>query len=439
MTLTLNSTAIRRANTLFRRLKIRHSTLPILTHVRITVAPGDPDATLEVSNLDIGIAMRLPFGGPTTPGAFTLAQGDLASIARSADRDTPVLFEREEIPPAPTPDDVDFVPVPDSPPAADNAEAAPPAPAAPRRQPKVHVTLFTKSMRTKLTLESLDPAQFPDPPAITGPPVIMPNAALAAIRRVRPCASLDETRYVLNGVFITRHAGGAAVATDGRRMAILEPAPFATPDAILPNLLVDLLFDAACQTAALWRNDEDAEIASLQFGPTTLFFRLISGNYPNFRQVIPDPASRTGSCTFADATLSALATWLRNYPGETIGLTFDPPASTVTFEVFRRDQGRYSTSASAAFNGTPPAACAYNASFLADALAMNLHTMDLIDEMSPAVLTDGLTRYVLMPMRLMKDAAAYPEPAAAEPAPEPEEDAPADHTEPAGDAIDIAV
>jgi hypothetical protein len=59
--------------------------------------------------------------------------------------------------------------------------------------------------------------------------------------------------------------------------------------------------------------------------------------------------------------------------------------------------------------------------------------------MSPAVLTDGLTRYVLMPMRLMKDAAAYPEPAAAEPAPEPEEDAPADHTEPAGDAIDIAV
>ncbi len=207
----------------------------------------------------------------------------------------------------------------------------------------------------------------------------MSAAALAAIRRVRPCASKDETRYVLNGVFISRAEGGLAVATDGKRLAICQ-APFATPDAILPNLLVDLLADPSCQTAALWRNDKDAETASLHFGKTTLFSKLISGNFPNFRQVIPDPASRNGSCTFPDATLAPLTAWLRNYPGETVMLAFDPPANTITFEVRRPDQGQYSTQALAAFNGTVPTAAAYNATFLADALAMNLHTLDLIDE-----------------------------------------------------------
>jgi hypothetical protein len=207
---------------------------------------------------------------------------------------------------------------------------------------------------------------------------------------------------------------------------------------------VDLLADPSLQTAALWRNDEEVEKASLQFGKTTIFFTLISGNYPNFRQVIPDPADRNGSCTFPDATLAPLTAWLRNYPGETVTLTLDPPANTITFNVKRPDQGQYSTTALAAFNGTVPPAAAYNATFLADALAINLHTLDLIDEMSPGVLTDGLTRYVLMPMRLTSDPASFPAPAEPDDAPpddppEEEEEADADHTEPAADADVIGI
>jgi len=439
MTLTLNSDCLRRAAALFRRAKIRSCNLPILGHVRVTAAPGEAEATLEVTDLDLTISMRIPFAGPSTPGSFTIPIGDLQSIARTADRQSgfagafgsSVRFDLDDLPPAPP---VDLDP-PDADPSDESDETPNPCARVSRKIPRVHVSLTTKAMRTTLEIISLDPTDFPDAPVITGPPVIMSSAALAAIRRVRPCTSKDETRYVLNGVFISRAEGGLAVATDGRRLALVN-APFATPDAILPNLLADLLFDPACQSAALWRNDEDAEIASLTFGKTTITSKLISGNFPNFRQVIPDPASRLGSATFPDATIAPLTAWLRNYPGETVILAFDPPANTITFEIRRTDQGQYSTTALAAFNGTVPPVSAYNATFLADALAMNLHTMDLIDERSPAVLTDGLTRYVLMPMRRKEGTTTFaPEPEAYPPEdpPEEEDEAPADHTEPADD------
>ena len=288
-------------------------------------------------------------------------------------------------------------------------------------------------MRSNLELLSLPPSEFPPGPDLSAaePPVMMPAATLTAIRRVAPCASSDETRYVLNGVFITRHLAGAVVATDGRRLA-MQAAAVATADAILPKNLVSLLDDAACQSAAMWQRrpayrppvDEPdgihlEDIASMKFPRATLTFRIIDGNYPNYRQVIPSTTETKGSCTFPPASLAAITGWLRQYGSETVALQF--ASNVVTFEVRRPDKGTFTTQALGILADNPPTHAAYNAGFLADALAMGLHTMDLIDEMSPAVLTDGQVRFVLMPMRVMEP----PEPVA-----ETTEEDPTDQPEP---------
>jgi DNA polymerase III sliding clamp (beta) subunit (PCNA family) len=160
---------------------------------------------------------------------------------------------------------------------------------------------------------------------------------------------------------------------------------------------VEILSDPACDSAAIWQKRD--YMALLKFGKFTMITKCIAGNFPNYLQVIPDPATYAGSCTFPPAALPNIVNWLRQYKNETVCLKL--AANRVTFEVSRPNKGVFSTHSAAHFTGQPPPEVAYNTSFLADALAMELPTLDLIDEMSPAVLTDGTIRYVLMPMKTL--------------------------------------
>ncbi len=414
MTLTLSADSLRPVASLFRRLKIR-TTLPILDHIRLTVTEGKPEVLLETTDLDVHLAVIVPIAGPTTPGSFTIPRVEFFQLAGKSDKGSLVRFE--------------------SPMACDDAYA-------------VHISSMTKKLRSDRTVTGLSPENFPPCPQIDGKPVIFPAASLDAIRRVRPATSADDTHYVLKGVFLTAVEGGNVVATDGRRLATSR-ARVPSPDSILPNAVADLLVDPLCQAAAIWRREDC--LASMTFGPARLSFKLIEGNFPNYRQVIP--LDFTSSCTFPSSIVPALVTWLRPHKDSSVKLTFGP--NTVTLTVKWKDDAT-STSVPALLSGPVPEFIAFNPQFLADALAMGLQTIDMNSEAEPGVLTDGITRYVLMPMRVTT-AAAAPEgeadsdpPAdeepedAEEPEEEPEEDTePEAETDPAdfepGDAPDLFV
>lgn len=369
MTLTLSADAIRPVAGLFRRLKIK-TTLPILDHVRLTVTEGETEAVLETTDLDIHLAVRLPIAGPTTPGAFTIPRSELFAIARFADKGGLVRFDADE-------------------PADEDTER------------KVSVIFSSKTLRSDRVVTGLDPTEFPPAPTIEGQRVIFPTATLDAIRRVRPATSTDDTRYVLKGVFLTGGHGGAVVATDGRRLATVATR-VPCSDGILPNAVADLLVDPACQTAAVWCGNESA--ASLTFGKTRLSFRMIEGNFPNYQQVIPQ--GFTSSATLPAAIVPAVISWLRPHGKETVNLTFHADHH-VHIAVSPKEGPTAETTVPCLVTGPAPR-ISFNAAFLTDALTMDLHTIDMIDEMSPGVLTDGPTRYVLMPMRLTGTPVAEP-------------------------------
>ncbi len=103
--------------------------------------------------------------------------------------------------------------------------------------------------------------------------------------------SLEDSRKVLHGILcsVKEHMVTLA-ATDGRRLALVEKVPEsvegADGDVIIP-------LRAAAEIRRMVENDVEIKmeigekLAAFETAETRLSSKLIEGNYPNFRQVIP--------------------------------------------------------------------------------------------------------------------------------------------------------
>jgi DNA polymerase III subunit beta len=111
------------------------------------------------------------------------------------------------------------------------------------------------------------------------------------LEKISYSVSTDETRLVLNGILLSIREGTlTAVATDGRRLALMETILDADEvldgDTILPSKAVNEL-------QKLLTDKGDVKIsfgesrATFETNNTILRTKLIEGNYPNYRQVIP--------------------------------------------------------------------------------------------------------------------------------------------------------
>src|SRR5438045_6911400 len=113
------------------------------------------------------------------------------------------------------------------------------------------------------------------------------------LRKTSYAISTDETRYVLNGVlFSFKENKLTLVATDGRRLAMadieLEFPRSHEADIIVPTKAVTelqrLLTDGEVKVSV-----GTGQIA-FDLNNTLLVSKLIEGNYPNYKQVIPTEA-----------------------------------------------------------------------------------------------------------------------------------------------------
>ena len=103
--------------------------------------------------------------------------------------------------------------------------------------------------------------------------------------------SHDEARYVLNGVlFIVRDNCVRLVATDGRRLALIEKES-KLPKAVSKKAIIPT--KAILELAKLLKDQDDVGItidenqALFEMGETFLISRLIEGEFPNYEQVVP--------------------------------------------------------------------------------------------------------------------------------------------------------
>jgi len=254
----------------------------------------------------------------------------------------------------------------------------------------------------------LGEAEFPPLPNFAGSKEFkIPQIVLRdGLRKTSYAISTDETRYVLNGIFTSFRDGKMTlVATDGRRLAMVDadlefPASHET-DVIVPTKAVTELQRLLGDAGEVLVKLSDSQI-SFTVGDSLLCSKLIEGNYPNYRQVIPGDSNERVVIS-REALLETVrrVSLLSSEKSNSVKLVFSENRIEVTAN--SPDVGEAQESMDVIYQG-PPMQIAFNPEFL-QAPLRNLDTedvyLDLIDEMSPGVLRiEGTFLYVLMPMRV---------------------------------------
>lgn len=226
------------------------------------------------------------------------------------------------------------------------------------------------------------------------------------LRKTSYAISTDETRYVLNGIYTSFREGKLTlVATDGRRLAMVDtdlefPASHET-DVIVPTKAVSELQRLLGESGEVVVKLSESQI-SFTIGDSLLCSKLIEGNYPNYRQVIPGDSNERVVIS-REALLETVrrVSLLSSDKSNSVKLVFSENRIEVTAN--SPDVGEAQESMDVAYQGKPMQ-IAFNPEFLQAPLRnLDVETvyLDLIDEMSPGVLRiEGTFLYVLMPMRV---------------------------------------
>jgi DNA polymerase-3 subunit beta len=280
-----------------------------------------------------------------------------------------------------------------------------------------------KCGRARFKMMGLDPRSFPGMPSAAGregaPPKKGARADLSIsavtlsemIDKTIFAVSPDEARYNLSGVFIEAPSSGTAkmVATDGHRLSMIERpvAGFKTDaGAIIPRKgLVELrkLLDQGGDEEV--KLSIDGQLASLKRGATEVSMRLVEGEFPDYRGVIPKQ-SKYQVAVERDRLLAAIKRAAifssERYHGVKLGLS---PGS-LTVSSTSPEIGEASEPLDVEFKGDE-FAIGFNASYLQQVLGViqsgSNVVLGLSDDVSPGVVRtpdDPEFTYVVMPMRL---------------------------------------
>jgi DNA polymerase-3 subunit beta len=160
-----------------------------------------------------------------------------------------------------------------------------------------------KCGRAAFRVVGLPPDEFPAlPKKGEGSSLKLESSLLKQmIEKTSFAMSTDETRYNLNGIYMEQHREGdkdvlRMVATDGHRLSIIDRqvrGKWKLPKGvIIPKkgiLELKRIVDAADDQIDLWIDEKHAIISSKN---TTLMIRLIDGQFPPYKQVVPAQAKR---------------------------------------------------------------------------------------------------------------------------------------------------
>ncbi len=236
---------------------------------------------------------------------------------------------------------------------------------------------------------------------------------VATLGKVGRAASRDETRPILTGVLVSI-AGDTLkmVATDSYRLAVketkLEAAPGAEVQAIVP---VKALTEVARLAAAMGEGDIDVVVTENQVvfhlpdsnGGVWLASRLIDGQFPNYKQLLPetfDHQVRLDRDGFGAAARRVSLLAQKNAP---LRLTFSP--GRLQLRALTQDVGQAEEALDVGFEGAEEFEIGFNPAYLVDGVdAFDDDEVELsfTTPLRPGLIGggDGSFVYLIMPIRL---------------------------------------
>jgi DNA polymerase-3 subunit beta len=233
----------------------------------------------------------------------------------------------------------------------------------------------------------------------------------AMLRKTSFAISTDESRYVLNGIFISlKEHKMTMVATDGRRLAMVDEEVDIPENSqgefIIPTKAVTelnrLLGDKGNVELRLGENQASLNLSDDKGFSILLSSKLVEGNYPNYRQVIPsEMKERIGLPREELLAAVRRAQIMTSDKANSVKMTVAPNNLSITANSPEVGEARESMAIN--YKGKEMS-IAFNPAYLIDPLSALVEDevfLELIDELSPGVFKiQGPFLYVVMPMRL---------------------------------------
>jgi len=340
----------------------RSGTLPVLSGVRLDVSDGD----LTVTGTDLELTIRL-------------------SVPVHSDQDGSAVVPARLV--------------------ADIVKALPAG--------AVEVSIADEEMsisagRSQFSVRPLSLSDYPAQVEPDAEPVTLTTDAVGnALRQVVRAASTDDARAVLTGVLITSEEDGLKmVATDSYRLAVRD-LPRST--ILSPGQKVLVPGRALAELQRILSGDDELTVrlgareAVFEAGGTRLTTRLIEGEYPNYRNLLP--SSYPNVLTVGrDALLEALRR-VKILAQDSTPVRLTLGGDTLQLTAITQDVGNAAEEIDASYDGAEMTV-AFNPEYLAagiDAIDGDEVTLATMDPMKPAVLR-GVGHdeylYLLMPVRV---------------------------------------
>jgi len=226
------------------------------------------------------------------------------------------------------------------------------------------------------------------------------------VSRISYAASTDDSRKTLNGVlFSIKENAFTSVATDGKRLALVEKVAenFSGDDgqSIIPSksvMEIQRLFTGGSEEVSIEFGENQA---SFSMEGRILTTKLVEGNYPNYRQVIPTSFSR--KIEIPTSVFSSALQRISNVVSENnsyVNLTFED--NKIQMKASSTEIGEGNEIMDIEYSG-PKISVSFNPIFVLAPfkyLDADKVTLQLNDGYNPVAIScgDGFL-YVIMPMR----------------------------------------
>lgn len=265
------------------------------------------------------------------------------------------------------------------------------------------------SGRSRFELRTIVPEEFPKINVRPdGARATISSAEFArALKQVVPAASTDELRQVLTGVLVeSDEAGLKVVATDSYRLALREVPGLTLPDQIskvvVPSRALAELQRLIGEAEHLQVTLADKEVA-FAIENTTLLTRLIEGDFPSYRQLLP--ASCPNVLVVSKESLVAALRRVRIFAQEGGPVRLHLSSEGLGISAISPEVGEAREELEASYTGEEMTT-AFNPEFLTagtEACSSDEIMLELVEPLKPALLSspgEKDFKYLLMPVRI---------------------------------------
>ena len=262
--------------------------------------------------------------------------------------------------------------------------------------------------RSQFSVRPLSLDDYPAQPEPASDAVVLPAAAMSdALRQVVRAASTDDARAVLTGVLLAAEDDGLRmVATDSYRLAVRD-----LPESSMLGSGQKVLIPgrALSELQRLMGNEESLTVrlgereATFEAGSTRLSTRLIEGEFPNYRNLLP--SSYPNLLTISKPAIVEAIRRVKILAQDSTPVRVTLGGDTVQLTAITQDVGNAVEEIDAQYEGSEMTV-AFNPDYLLagiDAIDAEDVTLATMDPMKPAVLRGAGQDnylYLLMPVRV---------------------------------------